>query len=92
MGGGNTKRDGNYSMRDDDCCSLGGASRASRVSACSTVASNALESIYEKIEACKDKLLDPMNDLDEQIATAALLERLATAAVAVKEMELDEEE
>ena len=71
-------------MRDDDY-SAGGASR------CSTVASEALESIYEKIEACKDKLLDPSNNLDEQLATASLLEKLATAAVAVKEMELLED-
>jgi uncharacterized Zn finger protein (UPF0148 family) len=70
--------------RGDDCdaSSVGGASRAS------SVASDALESIYEKIEACKEKLMDPSNNLDEQIATASLLEKLAAAAVAMKEMEL----
>lgn len=64
-------------LRDD----MSVASRAS------TVASDALESIYDRINACKTKLLDPKNSLDEQIATASLLERLAQAAVAVKEME-----
>ncbi|VEU35889.1 unnamed protein product [Pseudo-nitzschia multistriata] len=64
--------------RSDD---MSVASRAS------TVASDALESIYDRIDACKEKLLDPNNTLDEQIATASLLERLAQAAVAVKEME-----
>mmetsp|Transcript_24566 Transcript_24566/g.51906 ORF Transcript_24566/g.51906 Transcript_24566/m.51906 type:complete len:1230 (+) Transcript_24566:184-3873(+) len=64
-------------LRDD----MSVASRAS------TVASDALESIYDRIDACKKKLLDPKNTLDEQIATASLLERLAQAAVAVKEME-----
>jgi uncharacterized Zn finger protein (UPF0148 family) len=53
----------------------------------STVASDALESIYDRIDQCKKKLLDPNNNLDEQIATASLLEKLAQAAVAVKEME-----
>ena len=74
----------NHRQRGDDCdeSSVGGASRAS------SVASDALESIYEKIEACKEKLMDPSNNIDEQIATAALLEKLATAAVAMKEMEL----
>eukprot|EP00536_Pseudo-nitzschia_multiseries_P006908 jgi/Psemu1/304464/fgenesh1_kg.153_\ len=59
----------------------------SAVSRASSVASDALESIYDRIEACKQKLLDPNNSIDEQIATASLLERLAQAAVAVKEME-----
>lgn len=58
------------------------------LSRASTVASDALESIYDRIEQCKKKLLDPNNSLDEQIATAALLEKLAQAAVAVKEMEV----
>eukprot|EP00537_Pseudo-nitzschia_pungens_P002223 CAMPEP_0172363502 /NCGR_PEP_ID=MMETSP1060-20121228/6846_1 /TAXON_ID=37318 /ORGANISM="Pseudo-nitzschia pungens, Strain cf. cingulata" /LENGTH=1179 /DNA_ID=CAMNT_0013086253 /DNA_START=103 /DNA_END=3642 /DNA_ORIENTATION=- len=59
----------------------------SAVSRASSVASDALESIYDRIEFCKQKLLDPNNSLDEQIATASLLERLAQAAVSVKEME-----
>lgn len=57
----------------------------------STVASEAMESIYDRIDQCKLKLLDPSNNLDEQIATAALLEKLAQAAVAVREMEVVEE-
>jgi len=68
---------GPQSPRDD----MSVASRAS------SIASDALESIYDRIEQCKMKLLDPANNLDEQIATAALLEKLAQAAVAVKEME-----
>ena len=60
---------------------------SSRVSRASSVASDALESIYDRIDQCKKKLLDPRSNLDEQIATAALLEKLAQAAVAVKEME-----
>ena len=58
------------------------------LSRASTVASDALESIYDRIDQCKKKLLDPNNSLDEQIATATLLEKLAQAAVAVKEMEV----
>mmetsp|Transcript_334 Transcript_334/g.795 ORF Transcript_334/g.795 Transcript_334/m.795 type:complete len:1201 (-) Transcript_334:141-3743(-) len=57
------------------------------ISRASTVASEALDSIYYRIDLCKKKLLDPSNNLDEQIATAALLEKLAQAAVAVREME-----
>ena len=57
------------------------------ISRASTVASDALESIYDRIDQCKMKLLDPTNSIDEQIATAALLEKLAQAAVAMKEME-----
>ena len=60
------------------------------LSRASTCASDALESIYDRIDACKKKLLDPTNTLDEQIATAALLEKLAQAAVAVREMEVIE--
>lgn len=57
------------------------------VSRANSVASDALESIYDRIDQCKLKLLDPNNTLDEQIATAALLEKLAQAAVAVREMD-----
>jgi len=57
----------------------------------STVASEALDTIYDRIEICKEKLLDPKNSLDEQIATAALLEKLAQAAVAMKKVEELEE-
>jgi len=60
---------------------------ASVASRASTVATEALESIYDRIDQCKKKLMDPNNSLDEQIATAALLEKLAEAAVAVREME-----
>ena len=60
---------------------------SSRVSRASSVASDALESIYDRIDQCKKMLMDPSNNLDEQIATAALLEKLAQAAVAVKELE-----
>jgi uncharacterized Zn finger protein (UPF0148 family) len=67
------------SPRDRDDMSI--SSRAS------SVASDALETIYDRIDQCKMKLLDPNNNLDEQIATAALLEKLAQAAVAVKEIE-----
>mmetsp|Transcript_65122 Transcript_65122/g.72933 ORF Transcript_65122/g.72933 Transcript_65122/m.72933 type:complete len:86 (+) Transcript_65122:607-864(+) len=85
MAGGNRyhQRNNTYQPKDDD--------ESSAVSRASTVASLALETIYRRIDACKQKLLDPMNNIDEQIATASLLEKLATAAVAVKEMEqLDE--
>lgn len=67
------------SPRDRDDMSI--ASRAS------SVASDALQSIYDRIDQCRLKLLDPNNNLDEQIATASLLEKLAQAAVAMKEME-----
>mmetsp|Transcript_11466 Transcript_11466/g.26583 ORF Transcript_11466/g.26583 Transcript_11466/m.26583 type:complete len:968 (+) Transcript_11466:1-2904(+) len=53
-----------------------------------TVGSEALESLYDRIDQCQKKLLDPSSNLDEQIATAALLEKLAQAAVAVREMEI----
>jgi len=82
LAGGNRHHQRNNAHQpNDDEYSAGGASRAS------TVASLALETIYERIDACKQKLLDPSNNIDEQIATASLLEKLATAAVAVKEME-----
>jgi uncharacterized Zn finger protein (UPF0148 family) len=69
-----------------DTGSIGGASRAS------TVASDALESIYVRIDECKAKLMDPTNSITEQLATADLLEKLAKAAVAVRAMEKLEEE
>jgi hypothetical protein len=52
-----------------------------------SVASDALESIYIRIDQCKTKLLDPKNTIEEQLATADLMEKLAKAAVAMKAME-----
>ena len=75
-----------YSHRHSDTGSIGGASRAS------TVASDALESIYVRIDECKAKLMDPTNSITDQLATADLLEKLANAAVAVRNMEKQEEE
>ena len=49
--------------------------------------SDDLDTIYDRIEQCKLKLLDPNNTIDEQIATAALLEKLAETAVAMKQIE-----
>lgn len=64
-----------------DSRSVGGMSRAE------SVASDALESIYIRIDQCKAKLMDPKNSIEEQLATADLLEKLAKAAVAMKAME-----
>ncbi|KAL3908104.1 MAG: hypothetical protein SGARI_003214 [Bacillariaceae sp.] len=61
--------------------SVSGMSRAE------SVASDALESIYVRIDQCKAKLLDPKNTIEEQLATADLMEKLAKAAVAMKAME-----
>jgi hypothetical protein len=61
--------------------SISGMSRAE------SVASDALESIYIRIDQCKTKLLDPKNTIEEQLATADLMEKLAKAAVAMKAME-----
>jgi uncharacterized Zn finger protein (UPF0148 family) len=72
--------------RHSDTGSIGGASRAS------TCASDALESIYIRIDECKAKLMDPTNSITDQLATADLLEKLAKAAVAVRNMERLEEE
>ena len=52
-----------------------------------SAASDDLDTIDDRIEQCKLKLLDPNNTIDEQIATAALLEKLAETAVAMKEIE-----
>lgn len=51
------------------------------------MASDALESIYAKINQCKAKLMDPTNTIDDQLAAADLIEKLAKAAVAVRAME-----
>jgi uncharacterized Zn finger protein (UPF0148 family) len=61
--------------------STGGMSRAE------SVASEALDSIYVRIEECKKKLMDPKNSIQDQLATADLMEKLAKAAVAMKAME-----
>lgn len=64
-----------------DSRSVGGMSRAE------SIASDALESIYIRIDQCKAKLMDPKNTIEEQLATADLMEKLARAAVAMKAME-----
>jgi hypothetical protein len=51
------------------------------------VASDALESIYARIDQCKVKLMDPTNTIDDQLAAADLIEKLAKAALAVRAME-----
>jgi hypothetical protein len=93
--GGNSRRDGapiivggplagGYNSRryqSQDNRSIGGNSRAS------SVASDALESIYARIDHCKAKLMDPNNSIEDQLATAGLMEKLAKAAVAMKAME-----
>lgn len=69
----------------NDSRSVGGMSRAE------SVASDALESIYFRIDQCKAKLMDPQNTIEEQLATADLMEKLAKAAVAMKAMETIEQ-
>ena len=64
----------------------GGQSRAE------SVASEALEAILTRIEDCKDQLNmrpDSMTsqDVAKQVEMAALIEKLASAAVAVKKLE-----
>ena len=49
--------------------------------------SDGLDTIHDRIEQCKLKLLDPNNSIDEQMATAALLEKLVESAIAIREME-----
>ncbi|KAG7337904.1 hypothetical protein IV203_022434 [Nitzschia inconspicua] len=96
--GGNSRRDGaplivggplagGTSARHyrNDSRSIGGMSRAE------SVASDALESIYIRIDQCKAKLMDPNHTMEEQLATADLLEKLAKAAVAIKAMETIEQ-
>jgi uncharacterized Zn finger protein (UPF0148 family) len=62
----------------------------SEVSRASSVASEALESIYAKIDQCKVTLMDATNTIDDQLAAADLLEKLAKAALAVRAMERQE--
>ena len=52
-----------------------------------SIASDVLESIYVRIEQCKAKLLDPNNSMEDQLATADLMEKLARAALAMKAIE-----
>ncbi len=65
--------------------STGGMSRAE------SVASEALDSIYVRIDECKKKLMDPKNSIQDQLVTADLMEKLAKAAVAMKAMETIEQ-
>lgn len=66
---------------DNDDCSLGGASRAS------TVATQTLDTILGRIEMAKTILMDPRTDGKKQMETANLIERLASAACAMKKLE-----
>ena len=52
-----------------------------------TVASQTLDSLLNRIEECKTKLLDPNIDPVQQAETAKLIEQLASAAMAVKQLE-----
>ena len=52
-----------------------------------SVASEALDSILCRIETCKAKLTSDDVDMQTQLATADLIEKLAKAAVAVKQLE-----
>jgi uncharacterized Fe-S cluster-containing protein len=67
--------------RQDSNRSVGGMSRAE------SIASDVLESMYVRIEQCKAKLLDPNNSMEDQLATADLMEKLARAALAMKAIE-----
>ena len=64
-----------------------GVSRTSQVSRASTVASEALTSILSRIEDCKATMARPGVDLDTQLKTADLMEKLAAAAVAMQKLE-----
>jgi hypothetical protein len=57
------------------------------VSRACTVASQTMDSILSRIEDCKEKLMDPNSDVETQLESANLIERLAKAAVAVKKLE-----
>jgi hypothetical protein len=65
----------------DDQMSVGDGSRAN------SVASEAMDSILDRIEQCKTNLSDPNTDLATQLQTANLMEKLASAALAVKKLE-----
>jgi uncharacterized Zn finger protein (UPF0148 family) len=80
--GSSSRRSNNYS----DHRSLGEVSRAE------SVASEALESIFAKIDQCKVTLMDATNTIDDQLAAADLLEKLAKAAMAVRAMEKQEQQ
>lgn len=66
---------------DFDANSLGGVSRAE------SVATEAIDTILDKIETAKAKLLRDDISVKEQMDAAALIEKLAQAAVAVKALE-----
>lgn len=66
---------------DFDANSLGGFSRAE------SVASEAIDTILDKIETAKAKLLRDDISIQEQLQAANLIEKLAQAAVAVKALE-----
>ena len=72
---------GDDNQHFSDEASFGAASRAS------SVASETLDSILCRIEECKEVLLDPETNSEKQSETAALIEKLAAAAVAMKKLE-----
>ena len=52
-----------------------------------TVASQTIDSLLNRIEDCKAILLDPNIDVAKQAETARLIEQLASAAMADKNLE-----
>jgi len=63
------------------------ASNLSDYSLAKTVASDALGAILGRIEAAKAELMSPSSDINQAKDTADLIEKLASAAVAVKNLE-----
>ena len=70
-----------YTGGPSDVTSLGEMSRAE------SVATDALDTILDRIDAAKATLLRDDVTIQEQLAAASLIEKLAQAAVAVKAME-----
>ena len=62
-------------------------SRVSQSSRASAVANDALESILGRIEDCKATLAKPGLDIETQLKTADLMEKLAAAAVTMQKLE-----